>query len=812
MDTKAQTKAVLQLGKHLRSNCDKILDKSIPFVVDSALLWFIGEAIQSVLSKEATLFPEDNNAFEDYVLFLADFFEQTPSLCISLSESPKGVSSIPGNLDLAHFRSLHFLELRKIPPHMVINFHGIKTKLKKLKCSRCLDSVNEILSSQQQQTTGSSNNNSINNNQDSVPSSSTIVVAPSSLNLVWPELKDIDLSFNRISEIDSTVTANFQLTPSVEVLNLSRNRIFSVDDSFCHVLNSLRVLNLNYNQLKRIPPVPPNVKTLLLSHNYITSLTSAAFKSLRNVEVLDLSTNMISDENEFDALSELTHLKSLSLLGNPVSFLENYRHSVCSNLNRLVLNRMFLLDNKKLSVSEVRRALEAMKYHKFVPFTVEDEDAISSQMTASTPSLRINNMKSLTQSYDSTSSSVRSSCRKKAKIREPHVFDPDEESETSEMGQDDAVSVKTVRTQSIESGDVKERNSDGSSDSSEIAVVTRNAIEQLREKYGPENWLLKQAGMEVSKLFKIPVATPKPSSPAPILSQSLPNALNKSASAASFYTTATEFDETKLLEIGNENSSSSATISPMPADNDSSSNAITDDSLVYYPCDSTAAEEWGSAVSNNVVPDGGRAVTSSASDTFPSYSPEIFIDSTGNAVEFHYFQSGQMHKLVILENYLYEVERDTAAVIHKWDLRGLETLTDEKFTKETDTVEFKVVFDTMRKNLRERTFVMTEKDYTKFYETVEPFLELKIMQDFADAFQCLKCNAQFSKAMADKTVCSDADGRVKEIPICNNPECRSEMLVLLDSAPLPNNKSLNVEKELEQFGGMNRGSSPLAGT
>ena len=317
-------------------------------------------------------------------------------------------------------------------------------------------------------------------------------------------------------------------------------------------------------------------------------------------------------------------------------------------------------------------------------------------MTASTPSLKINNMKSLTQSYDSTSSSIRSSCRKKAKIREPHVFDPDEDDEL--LAERDDVSVKTLgRAQSRESGGAKDRNncdkdrtSEDSSDSSEIAVVTRNAIEQLREKYGPENWLLKQAGMEVSKLFKIPVAIPiskLAASSTPPLSQSLLNARSLGA-AASFYTTAREFEESEGT-LGKENSSSSATISPM-LDDSVSNNAITDDSLVYYPCDSGPTEESSSAVAVSSTKNAQTDSQYLTKEGFPTYFPEVFKDPEGCSIQFHYFQAGHKFKLAILENYLYEVDKENSQVIYKWDLRSLETLTDEKFMKETDTVEFRV--------------------------------------------------------------------------------------------------------------------------
>ncbi|CAG7826898.1 unnamed protein product, partial [Allacma fusca] len=134
-------------------------------------------------------------------------------------------------------------------------------------------------------------------------------------------------------------------------------------------------------------------------------------------------------------------------------------------------------------------------------------------------------------------------------MRVPHVFDPDEEEcasideETGKGTQSSSYASSEAVVVDQGDRDKDQRSSDSGSEKSEIAVGVRNAIEHLREKYGEENWLLKQAGVEVGKLLKIPVVVPSSNKvSASVLSQSLPSpgAFHKSNSTNSFYSTAVD--------------------------------------------------------------------------------------------------------------------------------------------------------------------------------------------------------------------------------------------------------------------------------
>ncbi|CAB1336021.1 unnamed protein product [Coregonus sp. 'balchen'] len=101
----------------------------------------------------------------------------------------------------------------------------------------------------------------------------------------------LDLAENSISLISSR---GFSGLPNLESIDLSKNRLD--DDSLSHHLFSnltrLRRLNLDDNQLTRIPLLPPSLEELKMNDNKITRLTPHSFKGpLRRVQYLRLDSN-----------------------------------------------------------------------------------------------------------------------------------------------------------------------------------------------------------------------------------------------------------------------------------------------------------------------------------------------------------------------------------------------------------------------------------------------------------------------------------------------------------------------------------------
>ncbi|XP_060555244.1 leucine-rich repeat and guanylate kinase domain-containing protein-like isoform X1 [Ruditapes philippinarum] len=174
-------------------------------------------------------------------------------------------------------------------------------------------------------------------------------------------LKDVDLSFNEI-EVMTDLSAHHYLTK----LNLDNNNIKDIQGlekcsrlkhlSLAHNkietikgLDSLPIhyLNLCHNKLTRIE----NLETLRViqqinfSGNKIRSLKGLQDHDL--LECLDLEDNEVIDITEIKYVKELSMLRQLNLLRNPIQELPDYRLSILYQIQRLTE-----LDRHKVEVDE----------------------------------------------------------------------------------------------------------------------------------------------------------------------------------------------------------------------------------------------------------------------------------------------------------------------------------------------------------------------------------------------------------------------------------------------------------------------------
>jgi DNA-directed RNA polymerase subunit RPC12/RpoP len=170
---------------------------------------------------------------------------------------------------------------------------------------------------------------------------------------------------------------------------------------------------------------------------------------------------------------------------------------------------------------------------------------------------------------------------------------------------------------------------------------------------------------------------------------------------------------------------------------------------------------------------------------------------------FTIFQAGSALLLVVEDGYLLEVDpQDENNILSKWDLKQLSSLEEERCDADTESVEFRLKFDTMRKQMRERSFVMGAKDFKRFDRSVSPFVEERTLREFAEALQCTKCYAQFARAMVGKKIVDNV-----EVDAC--PTCGFTVLVTLDAIPLPNNECLELD-DVDLRGPL-RCSTPVSG-
>lgn len=127
---------------------------------------------------------------------------------------------------------------------------------------------------------------------------------------------EIDVSHNDIS---GDVGEHAISMNSIGILNISNNRIQSIDDFAFDGCNSLQELNLNQNEISKVKFVSflgDSLKTLRIAFNSI--MECEAFNVLQKLCELDLSSNNIYDLGEVSHLSACRALRILQLEGNPV--------------------------------------------------------------------------------------------------------------------------------------------------------------------------------------------------------------------------------------------------------------------------------------------------------------------------------------------------------------------------------------------------------------------------------------------------------------------------------------------------------------
>ncbi|KAH8293544.1 hypothetical protein KR054_001394, partial [Drosophila jambulina] len=136
-------------------------------------------------------------------------------------------------------------------------------------------------------------------------------------------LEQLDLSRNLIRSISPTA---FDAQRSLEYLDLSGNALLDISVGLGN-LNSLRDIDLSYNQISRIQSDViggwRNVVEIRLSNNLIVELQQGTFRNLPKLQYLDLSSNEIRNV-EPGALKGLDELQEFVLADNKLVELKDH--------------------------------------------------------------------------------------------------------------------------------------------------------------------------------------------------------------------------------------------------------------------------------------------------------------------------------------------------------------------------------------------------------------------------------------------------------------------------------------------------------
>ncbi|KAL1416137.1 hypothetical protein MTO96_006406 [Rhipicephalus appendiculatus] len=138
-----------------------------------------------------------------------------------------------------------------------------------------------------------------------------------------PQLRILDLSFNKITSIPAGVFTN---SSNLENLFLSSNKISSIKNGSLENLTSLQTLQLNRNRLSTIPKNLflnlKSLKQLELDKNRIRSIEGLSFKGLEALESLSLRKNLISHLSD-GAFYYLSKIQTLNLDYNNITAVTN---------------------------------------------------------------------------------------------------------------------------------------------------------------------------------------------------------------------------------------------------------------------------------------------------------------------------------------------------------------------------------------------------------------------------------------------------------------------------------------------------------
>lgn len=163
------------------------------------------------------------------------------------------------------------------------------------------------------------------------------------------ELKHINVAGNFISQIESNT---FDRLTDLKYLNISHNSLEGLEFfTILSQLTSLEVLDLSSNKINKVPSLKlfkmNNLKTLNVSNNFITEIPDKSLSGLFSLRELRLQNNEIQaiHPNAFNQLFDLVYL---DVSKNKLQYLDPNLFTIPS----VNLKRIFMKDNQLSSLAE----------------------------------------------------------------------------------------------------------------------------------------------------------------------------------------------------------------------------------------------------------------------------------------------------------------------------------------------------------------------------------------------------------------------------------------------------------------------------
>ncbi|XP_012714356.2 serine/threonine-protein kinase 11-interacting protein isoform X1 [Fundulus heteroclitus] len=321
-----QSSLVHCLATLLRSNGDMVLDGSSTLTLPACTLQQLTRLFEQYLLSRSQQHgflalpshPADTSSLLQ-LQFLFDVLQKTVSLKLI---HPPGMR-LESAVKIFPFKSLKYLELKRIPPHLLEGLRGVYSQLEVFTCSKSLSSLEELLS---------------------------LCGGDLSSALPWLELHTLNFSYNSIACLDQSLS----LLNVLKSLDLSHNKIQECEE-FLKPLSELEHLNLGYNCLQRAPTLGhaarAKLHTLVLRNNELETINGV--EQLSSLQHLDLAYNLLLEHSQLSPLSLLHCLSTLNLEGNPLCFQKTHRTATVRHLSPKAANLRLRLDGTPLSYAEL---------------------------------------------------------------------------------------------------------------------------------------------------------------------------------------------------------------------------------------------------------------------------------------------------------------------------------------------------------------------------------------------------------------------------------------------------------------------------
>lgn len=732
-------RSVAKLADLLRRVGSRVLTNSSAL----SLSWPVYHQISTALSLFASHTSEQAKYLDCKLILDLEYLKSFLSRVPSLKLYHTSCQQFSGFIYLAGLLHLRHLDLKRLPVHLIQDLHIIRPQLRSLSLNKCYFSVEELLSS----CLGSQ------------PTSSP-----------WSSLSHLTMSHCSLITLSSSLSC----TPHITHLDCSHNMLSTTPG--LEMLSNLSHLNLSYNNLSRVPTTHDQalLTHLSLAFNKLEQLT--LLSDLLYLEQVDLSGNCLMHHDALAPISSLNKLIQLDIRYNPLSTHPKHRLIASSWLNPALASTTPVLDMLPLTRAEL---VMVGSSRLLITPPVSPASPIEDQNDSNIPAIPLNfddlESASCTGSRDGslvsgyTVTTVGGSRRKKGKrkkkVREAIISDETEYTET----EPDAPTEDSIATDNDVNFDI------GGAVAAAGAIASASTLVELRDQYG-DDWLRSGAGEKLHSLLGIQEIEAEKDTTAIIQ-----NMVSKETELKRQYSVQKQ-DSLVESEAASEGSKTESRRS-----SDEVPDAIEKADVVMReeePDVTTSLDEIAKDKELTRV----SAVSDQSNDSQCFYSVYTDRETSPGAVDKGAMvavlrtipgdDSGEVEELVLLVSSEFIREQDMKGVTRvKWFLHSIEQLDmvgrvkEEELGKSQhvtgDLVKCSLMFNTVRRDNRERVYTMSEAGYSTLMALAGPVLESSASASASvPSLQCVKCQSVFSAGVAVKS---------KQGSRC--PNCGSSMVI-----------------------------------